>query len=99
MAAAFNDIHPKAPVHILVVPKQHVERLDKLEDERLAGQLLMAVREVALEAGLEGRFRVAMNNGRAAGQVIDHLHFHILGQKPAGEGFATAGAEADQAEA
>jgi histidine triad (HIT) family protein len=96
-AAAFNDIHPKAPVHILVVPKQHVERLDHLDDEKLAGQLLMAVRKVAHVAGLHGRFRVALNNGRPAGQVIDHLHFHVLGQKSADGEFATAGAEADQA--
>jgi histidine triad (HIT) family protein len=81
VAAAFNDIHPKAPVHVLVVPKRHVENLDELDDAELAGQMLMAVREVAHAMGLEGRFRVVLNNGRPAGQVIDHLHFHVLGGK------------------
>jgi histidine triad (HIT) family protein len=79
VAAAFKDIHPKAPIHLLIVPKVHVEKLDDLEDMALAGKLLMAVREVANSVGLKGRFRVALNNGRPAGQVIDHLHFHLLG--------------------
>jgi histidine triad (HIT) family protein len=86
VAAAFKDIHPKAPVHLLVVPKVHVEKLDDLDDEALAGQMLMAVREVAHAAGLKGRFRVALNNGRPAGQVIDHLHFHVLGSTGPGAG-------------
>lgn len=81
VAAAFNDIHPKAPVHILVVPKRHIESLDDLNDPELAGKLLLAVREVAHQAGLKGRYRVQINTGRPAGQVIDHLHFHILGGK------------------
>jgi len=79
VAAAFNDIHPKAPTHILVVPKQHVENLDALDDVELGGKLLVAVREAAHAVGLKGRYRVALNNGRPAGQVIDHLHFHVLG--------------------
>lgn len=94
-AAAFADLHPKAPVHALVVPKHHVERLDDLDDVELAGQLLLAVREVAHALGLKGRYRVALNNGRPAGQIIDHLHFHVLGQK-AGGTFAGSGAETDQ---
>ncbi len=93
-AAAFKDIHPKAPIHILIVPKRHVENLDALDDPNLAGQLLLAVREVAHTVGLKGRYRVALNNGRPAGQIIDHLHFHLLGQS-AGHDFATTGAESD----
>jgi histidine triad (HIT) family protein len=80
VAAAFADIHPKAPVHVLVVPKRHVENLDVLDDAELGGQMLLAVREVAASQGLKGRYRVQVNNGRPAGQVIDHLHFHVLGQ-------------------
>ncbi len=79
VAAAFHDIHPKAPVHVLVVPKRHVEMLDELDDAVLAGQLLLAVREVAAAVGLRGRYRVQLNNGRLAGQEMDHLHFHVLG--------------------
>jgi histidine triad (HIT) family protein len=95
--AAFRDIHPKAPVHILVVPRKHIPRLDDLTDKELAGELLTAVREVAHGAGLRGRFRVALNNGREAGQIVDHLHFHILGQEKAGDEFGTPGAATDQA--
>ncbi len=80
IAAAFNDIHPKAPVHILVVPKQHVENLDDLTDPELAGKLLMAIRQVAHQAGLEGAYRIHLNNGKAAGQVVPHMHWHILGK-------------------
>jgi histidine triad (HIT) family protein len=95
VAAAFNDIHPKAPVHVLVVPKRHVENLDALDgDTELAGQMLLAAREVAHAHGLKGRYRVALNNGRPAGQVIDHLHLHVMGQKGDSQ-FATAGAESD----
>lgn len=85
VAAAFNDINPKAPVHILVVPKQHIENLDELDDPGLAGKLLMAVREVAVQAGVKGAYRVHLNNGEAAGQVIPHLHWHILARSSVNE--------------
>lgn len=88
VAAAFNDIHPDAPVHILVVPKTHIENLDHLEDPALAGRLLLATRAVAQAAGIQGAWRVRVNNGVGAGQVVPHLHFHVLGQKagaPSGE--------------
>ncbi len=78
VASAFRDIYPKADVHVLVVPKKHVENLDELDDPALAGELLMAVKEVAHTLGLEGRWKVKVNNGRMAGQVVDHLHFHVL---------------------
>jgi histidine triad (HIT) family protein len=78
VAAAFNDIHPKADVHVLVVPKKHYLNLDELDDPVLAGQLLMAVREVAHTLNVKDRWKVKVNNGHMAGQVIDHLHFHIL---------------------
>lgn len=77
--AAFNDIHPKAPVHVLVVPKTHVGMLDDLHDADLAGRLLLSVPDVAEAAGVKGAYRVQINNGQAAGQVVEHLHIHILG--------------------
>ena len=79
VAVAFKDIHPKAPVHILVVPKVHVTSLDQLDDPLAAGQLIMAVREVAKAQGLAGAYRVIINTGRNGGQFVDHLHVHILG--------------------
>lgn len=80
-AAAFNDIHPKAPIHVLLVPKKHYAMLDHLDDSELAGKLLLSVPVVAEKLGLKGAYRVQINNGRPAGQVIDHLHIHILGGK------------------
>jgi histidine triad (HIT) family protein len=82
IAAAFNDIHPKSPVHILVVPKQHIPMLDNLDDVGIAGQMLLAVRDVAERAGVKGAYKVLLNNGRPAGQIIDHLHFHIMAELP-----------------
>lgn len=77
--AAFPDIHPKAPVHILLVPKRHIEKLDDLDDVALAGELLARIKVIAAQQGIAGAYRVQINNGRAGGQVIDHLHIHILG--------------------
>jgi diadenosine tetraphosphate (Ap4A) HIT family hydrolase len=73
-----------------------VKMLDELEDVKLAGELLMAVRTVAHQAGLKGQFRVALNNGRPAGQVVDHLHFHVLGE-PKKSDFETESAAETQA--
>jgi len=81
VAAAFHDIHPKAPVHVLVVPKQHVDSLDQLDDPLALGQLMLAVKEVAKHLGVAGGYRTVINTGRNGGQVIDHLHVHILGGK------------------
>ena len=79
VAAAFKDLHPAAPVHILVVPKQHVVNLDDFNDRNLAGELLLAVSEVALRSGVAGGWRLKVNNGEPVGQTVPHLHFHIMG--------------------
>jgi histidine triad (HIT) family protein len=79
IAVAFHDIHPKAPIHVLVVPKKHFKTLDELDDAALAGALMLAAREVARDLGISRAYRLHINNGRAAGQVIDHLHIHLLG--------------------
>jgi histidine triad (HIT) family protein len=81
VAAAFNDLHPKAPIHTLLVPKKHYGMLDHLDDPELAGKLLLAVPEVADKLGIKGAYRVLINNGKPAGQVVEHLHIHILGGK------------------
>lgn len=72
-AAAFRDIHPKAKVHYLVVPKTHVKNLDALDDPELAGRLVMAVREVIKQLGL-----VEANKILIQGIELDHLHFHVM---------------------
>jgi histidine triad (HIT) family protein len=83
--AAFRDIHPKAPVHILVVPKKHMYSLDELDDLELASKLLMAARAVAEQEGVKGAWRLTVNVGKGGGQVVEHLHFHLLGNNGSGK--------------
>jgi histidine triad (HIT) family protein len=79
---AFRDINPQAPVHILVIPKQQIRTLDDLEqdDVELAGTLLLAAAEIARNEGLsEEGYRVVVNCKHAGGQMVYHIHLHILG--------------------
>ena len=82
---AFEDIHPQAPVHLLVIPKKHVDTLSGLaaEDQVLAGSLLLAASRLAKEKGIGAKgFRVVINSGLEAGQTVFHLHLHLLGGRP-----------------
>lgn len=83
LALAFKDVQPQAPTHILVIPKQPIPRLsDSTEaDQSLLGHLLLTVKKVAEQAGLKNGYRVVINNGDDGGQSVDHLHFHILGDR------------------
>ena len=74
----FKDINPKAPVHLLVVPKVHVASLNELEDKNLMGELLFAVKETTKKIGLKS-YKTLINTGKEAGQEVFHLHGHILG--------------------
>lgn len=76
VAAAFKTIEPEAKVHVLVVPKRHVKNIDALDDEQLAGQMIMAVREVNRKLGL-----VEANKIVIQGIDIDHLHFHVMSDR------------------
>lgn len=76
----FKDINPKAPVHLLVVPRVHVESLNELEDETLMSELLLAVKETTKKIGLKS-YKTLINTGKDAGQEVFHLHVHILGGK------------------
>ncbi len=79
-AVAFKDINPQAPTHVLVVPKKHLDSLaaSKDEDAGLLGHLQRVAAGVAKKLALES-FRLVANNGRGAGQSVDHLHYHLLG--------------------
>ncbi|BBD52954.1 MULTISPECIES: histidine triad nucleotide-binding protein [Planktothrix] len=81
LCLAFRDIAPQAPVHILVIPKKTIPQLADAtpEDHALMGHLLLKVKQVAQDAGLDGGYRVVINTGEDGGQTVDHLHFHILG--------------------
>ena len=84
---AFRDITPKAPVHVLVIPKAHHADLAALAeaDPALAGEVLAAVAAVARAEGLpEGGYRTIFNSGRYAGQEVFHVHAHLLGGAPLG---------------
>ena len=75
----FKDINPKAPIHLLLVPKLHVASLNELEDKELLGDLMMGVKEVTKKIGLKS-YRTQINTGKEAGQEVFHLHIHILGK-------------------
>jgi len=77
---AFNDINPRAPTHILVIPKKEIPSADQIEeeDEAIVGHLFVAMRKIAEQLGLSTGYRVVANNGRDAGQEVMHLHFHML---------------------
>ena len=82
---AFKDINPQAPLHILVIPKKHIEKISDAQDEdqELLGHLLLKATQVARDQGFGDAFRLVVNNGAGAGQAVFHLHVHIL----AGRGF------------
>lgn len=77
----FHDINPAAPVHLLVIPRVHVDSLITVgpEHEALLGKLLTLAPRLAKEQGCDNGFRVVINNGPDGGQEVDHLHIHILG--------------------
>ncbi len=83
---AFRDIHPQAPVHVVVIPKKPIPTLNEVneEDEPLLGHLFVAMREIAARLGLQKGYRVVVNCGPDAGQVVMHLHFHLLGGREFG---------------
>lgn len=76
-AVVFNDINPKAKIHMLVVPKLHVESLNELDDIELLGQLMNIVKKVTKQEGIKS-YRTVINTGKEAGQEVFHLHIHIL---------------------
>lgn len=82
LVTAFRDIHPVAPTHILIVPNRHLASVNDLtpEDEALAGHLLVVARQIAEEQGIDKTgYRLILNTGPDAGQVVFHLHLHLIG--------------------
>ena len=80
---AFRDINPQAPVHILVVPKEHIGSAAEIEPENSvhAVKCLEAIAVIARNEGLTNGYRIVSNCGADAGQTVQHLHFHLLGGK------------------
>ncbi len=78
---AFRDIDPKAPTHVLIVPRKPIPRIGEAtgEDEALVGKLMLKAAEVASQLGLTNGFRLVINNGSDGGEAVPHLHVHLLG--------------------
>jgi histidine triad (HIT) family protein len=86
---AIKDIAPKAPIHILIIPKKVIPDIQSMqpEDFSLLGDVAKVAQKIAKDLGLveNGGYRLLTNNGKGAGQTIFHLHFHLLGGRPLGE--------------
>ena len=80
---AFHDIAPKAPTHVLVIPRRHIGKLADAGagDDALIGEVVARAAAIARDLGLE-HYRLVANNGEGAGQTVFHLHFHLLGGRP-----------------
>ena len=78
---AFKDIHPSAPVHLLVIPKRHISGLSAVTaaDQQVLGKMMLVAAKVAQEAGSTDGFRTIINDGRVGRQDVFHLHMHVLG--------------------
>lgn len=84
---AFRDIHPQAPVHVLLIPKRPIPRVGAAtpEDQAVLGHLLLKAGDVARKLGLDASgFRLVMNHGSDGGETVPHLHCHLLGGRPLG---------------
>ena len=86
LCLCFADIHPQAPTHLLIVPKQHIASLAHAETTQAAllGHLMATAAKIAHSSGLSNGYRVAINTGPDGGQTVDHLHVHLLGGRHCG---------------
>ncbi len=84
LCIAFRDLHPVAPVHVLVIPKEHIASVASATEAHrsLLGHLTLAAAEVAAKEGLKNGFRMVANTGEDGGQTVHHLHLHVLGGRP-----------------
>ena len=86
LSLCFADIHPQAPTHLLVIPKEHIasQAHTRPENAPLLGHLLATSTEIARSQGLANGYRVVINTGPDGGQTVDHLHLHLLGGRHMG---------------
>ena len=80
LSLAFRDINPQAPVHILIIPKKTIPQLNDAEgsDQELLGHLMLVANKVAEKEGVADGYRLVLNNGVGAGQLVMHVHFHLM---------------------
>jgi histidine triad (HIT) family protein len=82
---AFRDINPQAPVHVLVIPREHIASLNDTTDARLVGRLATLAAEIARKEGIaDGGYRAVINTNADAGQTVAHMHLHVLGGRRMG---------------
>ena len=83
---AIKDLYPKAPIHLLIMPKKEIKNLQSLspEDLGLMAEIIAVAQKLAKEFKIEDGYRLITNNGSDAGQIIFHLHFHLIGGRPLG---------------
>jgi Diadenosine tetraphosphate (Ap4A) hydrolase and other HIT family hydrolases len=81
---AFYDIDPKAPVHILIIPKEHIKSAAEINDSNseIVSSIFLTASKIAKELNFEKGFRIVTNCGKDGGQSVDHLHFHLLAGRP-----------------
>ena len=81
--AVFRDASPQAPVHVLMVPKEHIASLDELTDEHaeLMAHMMLKIKDIAAQEGLSNGYRTVINTGEDGEQTVKHLHIHILGKR------------------
>lgn len=81
---AFYDLDPQAPVHVLIIPKEHIASADELtsENSSIVGRIFEVAAKLAKELGLGNGYRIVNNCGEDGGQSVHHLHFHLLGGRP-----------------
>jgi histidine triad (HIT) family protein len=84
LVTAFHDLHPRAPVHVLIVPNRHIVGVAQVEaeDEAVLGRLFTVARRLAEELQVTEGYRLVVNNGALSGQSVFHLHMHLLGGRP-----------------
>ena len=81
MLVVFKDIKPLAPVHLLIVPKEHIPSINDLKEKHKAmmGQMFLLAKKIAKENEISDGYKLAFNTGRKGGQLIDHIHLHLMG--------------------
>jgi histidine triad (HIT) family protein len=86
LCLCFADIHPQAPTHLLIIPKEHIASQAHAEElhQLLLGHLMATAATIARSSGLDGGYRVVINTGPDGGQTVDHLHLHLLGGRAMG---------------
>ncbi|HTT08727.1 MAG TPA: histidine triad nucleotide-binding protein [Gammaproteobacteria bacterium] len=84
LCLAFHDVAPRAPMHVLIIPKKPIAKLADATaaDQAVLGHMLLKAAQIAKDQGYEDAYRLVVNNGEGAGQTVFHLHIHLLGGRP-----------------